>query len=115
VSDRGGSPQIYRVPAGGGNAERVTFSGSYNISPALSPDGKWLAYVSRVNGAFKLHVMDIASGSVSAITDTAADENPSFLPIVASLFTQLCWQGKEALMTTTLDGRIKAQAGWPGW
>ena len=38
VSDRGGAPQIYRVPAAGGGAERVTFTGSYNISPALSPD-----------------------------------------------------------------------------
>jgi TolB protein len=47
VSDRGGSPQIYRMPAQGGPAERVTFSGNYNISPAVSPDGRWLAYVSR--------------------------------------------------------------------
>lgn len=109
VSDRGGSPQIYRVPSGGGNAERVTFSGSYNISPALSPDGKWLAYVSRVNGAFKLHVMEIASGSVSAITDTTADENPSFSPNSRLIIYATLLQGREALMTTTLDGRIKAR------
>lgn len=109
VSDRGGSPQIYKVPVGGGNAERVTFSGSYNISPALSPDGKWLAYVSRVNGAFKLHVMDIASGSVAAITETAADENPSFSPNSRLIIYATLLQGKEALMTTTLDGRIKAR------
>lgn len=114
VSDRGGSPQIYRVSAGGGSAERVTFSGSYNISPALSPDGKWLAYVSRVNGAFKLHVMDIASGSVSAITDTAADENPSFSPNSRLIIYATLLQGKEALMTTTLDGRIKARLAGQG-
>ncbi|NBW49204.1 MAG: Tol-Pal system protein TolB [Betaproteobacteria bacterium] len=114
VSDRGGSPQIYRVPAGGGNAERVTFSGSYNISPALSPDGKWLAYVSRVSGAFKLHVMDIASGSVLAITDTAADENPSFSPNSRLIIYATLLQGKEALMTTTLDGRIKARLAGQG-
>jgi TolB protein len=40
VSDRGGSPQIYRMPPSGGNAERVTFNGTYNISPSVSPDGK---------------------------------------------------------------------------
>jgi TolB protein len=59
VSDRGGAPQIYKVPASGGNAERVTFTGNYNISPSISPDGRWLAYISRVGGAFKLHVMDL--------------------------------------------------------
>ena len=32
------------MPASGGSAERVTFTGSYNISPAISPDGRWLAY-----------------------------------------------------------------------
>src|SRR5512133_1860608 len=80
VSDRGGAPQIYRMPATGGGAERVTFTGTYNISPAISPDGRWLAYISRVSGAFKLHVLELASGAVTAITDTTADESPSFAP-----------------------------------
>src|SRR5207249_3423318 len=55
VSDRGGSPQIYRLPVSGGNAERVSFSGAYNISPDLSPDGQTLAFITRNGGgAFKL-------------------------------------------------------------
>lgn len=109
VSDRFGSPQIFRMPAGGGNAERVTITGSYNISPAPSPDGKLLAYVSRVGGAFKLHVMDLASSTVTALTDTTADENPSFAPNSRLILYATQLQGREALMTTTLDGRIKAR------
>lgn len=109
VSDRGGSPQIYRVSLGGGNPERVTFSGTYNISPALSPDGKWLAYISRVSGAFKLHVMELASGASTPITDTSADENPSFAPNSRLIIYATQQQGREALMTTTLDGKIKAR------
>lgn len=109
VSDRGGAPQIYRMSPGGGNAERVTFTGSYNISPALSPDGRWLAYVSRVGGAFKLHVMELASGTVTPITDTSADESPSFAPNSRLIVYATQQQGREALMTTTLDGKIKAR------
>ena len=109
VSDRGGSPQIYRVAVAGGNPERVTFSGTYNISPALSPDGRWLAYISRVSGAFKLHVMELSSGAATAITDTVADERPSFSPNSRMLIYATQQQGKEALMTTTLDGKIKAR------
>lgn len=109
VSDRGGSPQIYRVAATGGAPERVTFNGTYNVSPALSPDGKWLAYVSRVNGAFKLHVMELASGIVNAITDTVADENPSFSPNSKLIIYATVQQGREALVTTTVDGKIKAR------
>ncbi len=114
VSDRGGAPQVYRVPTGGGSPERVTFSGSYNISPALSPDGRWLAYVSRVGGAFKLHVMDIASGTATAITDTTADESPSFAPNGRLIVYATRQGGREALMTTTLDGRIKARLAGQG-
>lgn len=109
VSDRGGAPQIYRMSPSGGNPERVTFTGSYNISPAVSPDGRWLAYVSRVGGAFKLHVMELASSAVTAITDTAADESPSFAPNSRLIVYATQQQGREALMTTTLDGKIKAR------
>ena len=109
VSDRGGAPQIYRMTSTGGNAERVTFTGTYNISPSLSPDGKWLAYISRVSGAFKLHVMDLATGSTTAITDTVADENPSFSPNGRLIIYATQQQGREALMTTTVDGKIKAR------
>ena len=109
VSDRGGSPQIYRMPATGGSAERVTFTGTYNISPAISPDGRWLAYISRVSGAFKLHVMELASGAVTAITDTTADESPSFAPNSRLIVYATQSQGREALVTTTVDGKIKAR------
>lgn len=114
VSDRGGSPQIYRMPAMGGPANRVTFTGNYNISPALSPDGRWMAYISRNGNAYKLHVMDLASGNASAITDTTADERPSFAPNSRLIVFATRQEGREALMTTTLDGRIKARLAGQG-
>ena len=114
VSDRGGSPQIYRMPVQGGPAERVTFSGTYNISPAVSPDGRWLAYVSRTGGAFRLHLMELSSGQVTALTDTSADERPSFAPNSRLLVYATVFQGRESLMTTTLDGRIKARLAGQG-
>jgi TolB protein len=114
VSDRGGSPQIYRMPATGGAAVRVTFNGTYNISPAISQDGRWLAYISRVSGAFKLHVMELATGNTSAITDSAADESPSFAPNSRMIVYATKLQDREALMTTTLDGKLKARLAGQG-
>lgn len=114
VSDRGGSPQIYRMPAQGGPAERVTFAGNYNISPAISPDGRWMAYVSRTGGGFQLQLMDMASGQITALTDTSADERPSFAPNSRLLMYATVQRGQEALMTTTLDGRIRARLAGQG-
>ena len=109
VSDRGGSPQIYKVAATGGSAQRVTFSGNYNISPTVSPDGRWLAYISRVGGAFKLFVMELESGNATSVTDTSDDESPSFAPNSRLIVYATKQGGREALMTTTLDGKIKAR------
>ena len=114
VSDRGGAPQIYKMPANGGNVERVTFTGNYNISPSMSPDGRWLAYISRVGGAFKLHLMELATGVVTPLTDTSADENPSFAPNSRLIVYATQYQGREALMTTTLDGKVKARLNGQG-
>jgi TolB protein len=114
VSDRGGAPQIYKMSASGGSSTRVTFSGNYNISPTLSPDGKWLAYISRAGGGYKLFAMDLATGAANAITDTNADEKPSFAANSKLIVYATKFQGREALMTTTVDGRFKAKLGGVG-
>jgi len=110
VSDRGGSPQIYRMSVGGGTPERVTFNGNYNISPAISPDGRVLAFVTRVNGnIFHICTMDMVTGIVTQISDTQYDESPSFAPNGRLLVYATRISGRDVLMTSTLDGRIKAR------
>ena len=114
VSDRGGGPQIYRIAAGGGNAERVTFAGNYNISPALSPDGRFMAYVSRSNGSsFRITLMELATGTITTLTDTNDDESPGFAPNSRLIIYATRAGGRDVLMTTTLDGSIKARLGAP--
>lgn len=110
VSDRGGSPQIYGMDPNGAGVRRVTFQGGYNISPAPSPDGRWLAYVSRLGGgAYRVHVMDLQTGTVTAVSDTSDDENPSFSANSRMLVYGTKFQGRESLMTTTVDGRVKTR------
>jgi len=46
TSDRAGSAQIYQIAAQpGAHPKRITFGGSYNARPRLSPDGSQLAMV----------------------------------------------------------------------
>ena len=109
VSNRGGSPQIYRMPVSGGGASRVTFKGSYNTSPSLSADGRYMAYISRVESAYRVHVMDLASGEVRALTDTEADESPSFAANSQMLIYATRLNGRDALMTVSSDGNIRTR------
>lgn len=109
VSDRGGSPQIYRIATSGGGVERITFAGSYNISPAISPDGRTLAYISRDGNAFRLTVQALPGGAPLSVSDTSDDESPSFAPNGRALIYASRSQGRDVLLTTTLDGKIRAR------
>lgn len=110
VSDRGGAPQIYRMLTEGGDAERITFSGTYNISPAVSRDNRWLAYITRENGAFKLMLLDLtASDAPIPLTETQDDESPSFAPNNRAIIYATRQLGRGVIMTTSLDGTVKAR------
>ena len=95
--------------AAGGAASRVTFGSAQALSPALSPDGKWLAYIAREGGGYKLRVMDLASGTSRAITNTTEDERPSFAPNSRLIVYATRQGGTELLMNTTLDGSVKTR------
>ncbi|BAO31067.1 Tol-Pal system beta propeller repeat protein TolB [Sulfuritalea hydrogenivorans] len=111
TSDRGGSPQIYRIAtsgAGAGNpAERVTFEGSYNVTPRPSPDGKSLAFISRNNGRFQLALMDLATKQTQVLTDSAKDESPSFAPNGRMILYATEIGGRGVLAAVSSDGRVK--------
>ncbi len=110
VSDRGGGPQIYRIGVDGGAVERVSFSGSYNISPSLSPDGRTLAYISRQGNAFRLFTLDLAGGGPAQAVHRHRRRRASELRAERPAH-HLCTRidGRDVLMTTTLDGKIKAR------
>lgn len=109
VSNRGGSPQIYRMPTSGGAATRITFQGSYNISPSPSPDGKWLAFVGRIDGRFRLQVLNLETNEVRGLTDTNADESPSFSANSRMIIYATRVEGREALVTVSVDGRVRTR------
>lgn len=107
TSDRGGSPQIYRLPPGGGEPQRISFEGNYNVSPRPAGDGKTLAFITRRNGQFQLAVMDLASRQVQVLTDSSKDESPSFAPNNRMILIATEIGGRGVLSAVSSDGRIK--------
>jgi TolB protein len=107
TSDRSGGPQIYRVSANGGAAERVTFEGSYNARPRLSPDGKRLAMVHLVNGNYRIAVMDVARKDLLVLSAGRQDESPSFAPNSDTLIYATRPGRNGVLESVTADGLIR--------
>ena len=107
TSDRSGGPQVYRVPAAGGTPERVTFEGSYNARPRLSPDGKRLAMVHLDRGNYRIAVMDIKSKELLVVSAGQQDESPSFAPNSDTLIYATRQARNGVLETVTADGLIR--------
>ena len=117
TSDRGGSPQIYRMSTegeGDGGAQRVTFKLGFVTSPRISPDGKNLVYVARVGGAYRLHLQDLASGEVMALSDGNRDETPTFAANGRYVLFAARNGGKPVLMAVSIDGKNKQVLSLPG-
>jgi TolB protein len=116
TSDRAGSPQVYRVGLNGAERpKRITFTGSYNARPRISPDGKKLAVLTLDNGAYRIGIQDIATGAMQIISKGVQDESPSFAPNGAMLILAGRERGQGVLQTVSADGlssaRLNADAG----
>jgi TolB protein len=92
---------------GGGDAQRVTFDGAYNVSPRFSPDGKSLAMIRNDSGKFRVALQDLASGQVQLLSDGSQDESPSFAPNGRMILYATRSGGRGALAAVSSDGRVK--------
>lgn len=107
TSDRSGGPQVYRISASGGSPERVTFEGSYNARPRLSPDGNKLAMVHNDRGNYRIAVMDLERKDVLVLSTGRQDESPSFAPN-SDILIYATRQGRNGVLeTVSADGLIR--------
>lgn len=111
TSDRSGGPQIYRIDVDGGDPERITFEGSYNARPRLSPDGKKLAMVHLDRGNYRIAVFDLENGNFLVLSGGRQDESPSFAPNSDTLIYATRQGQNGVLETVSADGLIRQRMG----
>ena len=107
TSDRSGGPQIYRMNSSGGTPERVTFEGSYNARPRLSPNGERLALVHLDRGNYRIAVLELKKRELLVLSAGSQDESPSFAPNSDSLIYATRQGRNGVLETVSADGLIR--------
>jgi TolB protein len=109
TSDRAGGPQIYKVGVNPGDKpRRLTFQGSYNARPRLSPDESQLAFVTQEDGAYRIATMDLRGrGDVQVLTKGHFDVSPSYAPNGAVIIYASRDNGRGVLALVSADGRVQ--------
>jgi TolB protein len=109
TSDRAGGPQIYRVGINPGDKpRRLTFQGTYNARPRVSPDESQLAFVTQEEGGYRIATMDLRGrGDVQVLTKGHFDVSPSYAPNGAVIIYASRDHGRGVLAMVSADGRVQ--------
>ncbi|MCE5299392.1 MAG: hypothetical protein LLG37_00760 [Spirochaetia bacterium] len=86
-----GKRYIFKGHTGTGVSERIDLNGYYDIySPAVSPDGNYLAFTATQDGFSDIYVVDLRSGAVRNMTNNMYENNyPAWSPDQSSIiFTE---------------------------
>jgi TolB protein len=76
-----GHSHLFAYQASNSPYTRLTSGPWDDITPALSPDGRWLAFASNRSGPWDLYLLDLHLGEVTRLTDTLHYESsPSWSP-----------------------------------
>jgi len=109
TSDRAGGPQIYRIGVQPGDKpRRLTFQGTYNARPRISPDESQLAFVTQEDGEYHIATMDLKGrGDVQVLTKGRFDVSPSYAPNGAMILYAGRARGLGTLALVSSDGRVQ--------
>ncbi len=82
MSGRAGFPEIYLMDVDGTNVQRLTESNygerNWRASPDWAPDGRMVAYQSRIGGLFQIMTIDMRDRSTKQYTSDGENEDPSW-------------------------------------
>ena len=128
-SDRGGNSDIWRMPASGGQAERLTRDPAPDFQPRWSPDGSEIAYYSLRSGQRDVRLMSATGARDEAVTTGVMQEGyPDWAPDGRALAFMTSWgspglmfrvfrddRGRWSAPTAIAHDGSPIQGMWPRW
>ena len=95
---------IVRFQMGDSTVTPVVTTPGDDLMPALSPDGKWLAYTSTISGAREVYVRPYTNGGSSRLVSTRGGTEPRW----SADGTQLYYRSGSRIMTVAYRPRAAA-------
>ena len=100
---------LWRTAASGGVAQRLTTHPSEESNPAISPDGKWLAFTARYEGPAEVYVMPISGGQPTRLTfEGDAARVQGWTPDGKVIYATARYSGKPTMRLYTVDRQTRA-------
>jgi TolB protein len=73
-AERDGNYDIYKFNLNTGEETRLTDDPAADISPAVSPNGRWIVFASDRDGDFEIYAMDTDGNGLRALTNNNVDD-----------------------------------------
>ena len=106
VSQSGRKKEIYLADFDGYGATRVTNTEGLALTPALSPDGRMLAYLTYTRGLPDLHIKDLSTQKIVSVTRKGVKIDPSWRSGFSELATTFSFDGNQELYLLRSNGSI---------
>ncbi|MBF0390177.1 MAG: Tol-Pal system beta propeller repeat protein TolB [Desulfamplus sp.] len=109
VSTVSGNKEIFTCDFDGGNINRITNFNNISITPALSPDGNFIAFTSYAKGNPDLYIRDLRTNRDVIIAKKGLNITPAWIPGQFALAATLSFTGDQDIYLISGAGEIKRQ------
>ena len=117
VSDRNGTPQLYKISRSGGQPQLISSRGTENVAPDWGPNGL-IACASRSGGRYHIAIINPSTGETRYLPNDGADyEDPSWAPDGRHLVATRSVRYRSALylLDTVSDAPVALISGGGDW
>lgn len=106
VSNRTGQKEIYMCDFDGSNIRQLTNTHSISLTPAVSSDGKFLAWTDFSSGRPDLYIKNLSTGSTVSVKKHGVCISPAWRPGAHECATTLSYEGSQDLYLINADGAV---------
>ncbi|MDX2261766.1 MAG: hypothetical protein SFU84_08715 [Gemmatimonadales bacterium] len=117
ISQRGGRPGLYVMDGDGSGQQALIFDAddtAESQAPDWSPDGTKIVFHRDLAGGRQITILDVARGTVRAVTSTGRNEDPSWAPDSRHVVFKSSRSGRDQLWVLDTETGASRQISTPG-